>query len=98
MTDFPKIESVYALPNHHLLVLFKNGRLKTYDCAPLLREAVFKPLESEALFSQVQVGPGGYGIVWNEEIDLSESELWLNGVEAENILLKDLLLKQDATR
>ncbi|MCF2145869.1 hypothetical protein IQ276_005215 [Desmonostoc muscorum LEGE 12446] len=23
---------------------------------------------------------GGYGIVWNEEIDLSEYELWKNGV------------------
>ena len=25
----------------------------------------------------------GYGIVWNDELDLSESELWINGLPAE---------------
>jgi hypothetical protein len=24
----------------------------------------------------------GYGIVWNDELDLSESELWINGLPA----------------
>lgn len=27
------------------------------------------------------VGQGGYGIVWNDELDLSCDELWENGVE-----------------
>jgi hypothetical protein len=25
----------------------------------------------------------GYGIAWNDELDLSESELWINGLSAE---------------
>lgn len=96
MDKFPKIESVYALPNFHLLVLFQNGAVKTYDCRPLLKEQVFEALTSETLFTQVHVGAGGYGIVWNDELDLSESELWLNGVEAEGIPLKAILSKQRA--
>ncbi len=87
MDKFPKIESVYALPNYNLLVVFSDGVVKVYDCTPLLKEEVFQPLATEDLFAQVQVGPGGYGIVWNEALDLSESELWLNGKEAENLPL-----------
>lgn len=29
----------------------------------------------------VQVDPGGYGISWNDNVDLSENELWINGKE-----------------
>jgi len=31
----------------------------------------------------VKADKHGYGISWNDEIDLSESELWLNGEAAE---------------
>lgn len=91
MDRFPKIESVYVLPNYNLLAVFENGVAKIYDCAPLLEEEVFRPLATESLFVQVQVGPGGYGIVWNDAIDLSESELWLNGKEAESLPLTAIL-------
>lgn len=59
---------------------FVNGRCRIYDCTPLLREASFRPLDQEGLFSSVQADPGGYGVSWNEEIDLSEAELWEHGV------------------
>jgi hypothetical protein len=36
-------------------------------------------LENESFFRQVKVDAGGYGISWSDTIDLSESELWLNG-------------------
>jgi hypothetical protein len=91
MNNFPRIESVYPLPNYHLLVLFQNGQVRTYDCRPLLSEGVFRPLAQESLFNQVHVGNGGYGVVWNDEIDLAEAELWLNGREAENLPLETLL-------
>ena len=42
----------------------------------------FKILENnEILFSNVKVDVGGYGISWNEEIDLSCNELWERGIE-----------------
>jgi len=40
---------------------------------------VFKELENEELFNKVRVDLGGYGIIWNEEIDLSSEEIWANG-------------------
>ena len=33
----------------------------------------------KGLFEQVQVDSGGYGISWNDDIDLSCNELWENG-------------------
>lgn len=29
--------------------------------------------------------PGGYGISWNEDLDMSEYELWTKGIEIKNI-------------
>ena len=81
LPPYPKIDQVKALPNHRLLVAFQNGIVKEYDCAPLLQKAAFRPLRDEALFAGVVVGAGGFGVVWNDEIDLSESELWLNEIE-----------------
>ena len=37
----------------------------------------------EAFFKAVTVDPGGYGVSWDDEMDLSEYELWNNGVEVE---------------
>lgn len=40
----------------------------------------FKALTSiQGLFEQVKVDAGGYGISWNDEIDLSCNELYENG-------------------
>lgn len=80
LISYPKIGDVRALPKHRLLVTFQNGVVKEYDCTPLLEQEVFSSLRDETLFAKVAVGSDGYGIVWNEEIDLSESELWVNGV------------------
>ena len=38
-------------------------------------------LDSKKLFSSVFVDKGGYGIIWNDELDLSCDELWENGKE-----------------
>ena len=75
-SDYPKIESVAPLEDFKLRVTFANGVEKIYDCRPLLTEPPFTLLQSPALFRAVQVDSGGYGISWNDEIDLSEAELW----------------------
>jgi len=81
--DYPQITAVAALAEARLRVTFTDGSTKIYDCSALLREPAFAPLRDQALFGRAHVGPGGYGVVWNDEIDLSESELWLNGVDAD---------------
>jgi hypothetical protein len=80
MSVYPKIESVTPLDDFKLRVIFANGVEKIYDCCPLLTEPAFALLQSPALFRAVQVDPGGYGISWNDELDLSEAELWRHGV------------------
>jgi hypothetical protein len=56
---------------------------RLYDCQPLLAGGVFARLADEALFQQARVAAHGYGVVWDEELDLAESELWINGIPAE---------------
>ena len=79
--DTPKILLVQALEDKKLLVKFVNGIEKIYDCNPLLSLEIFEMLKKDVFFKAVQVDSGGYGISWNDDADLSEYELWTNGVE-----------------
>lgn len=79
----PKITSVQALDGKRLLVGFDNDIRKIYDCNQLLDSEPFEPLQNEAFFKSVRVDSGGYGISWNDDVDLSEYELWVNGEEAD---------------
>ena len=81
--DAPKNLSVQPLDDKKLLVKFVNGIEKIYDCKPLIEKfEPFKVLENEVFFKQVKVDAGGYGISWNDKVDLSEADLWVNAVEA----------------
>jgi len=88
MRDYPLIKSVIPLKVKRLKVRFENGITKIYDCRPLLEFPAFEPLKDDAFFKNVYVDDPGYGIIWNDEVDLSEAELWVNGVEdnTENII------------
>jgi hypothetical protein len=79
--DTPKILSVQTLESKKLLVKFVNNIEKVYDCTPLLDIEMFQVLKSDVFFKFVRVDSGGYGISWNDDADLSEYELWTNGVE-----------------
>jgi len=81
----PKILSVQPLEDKKLLVKFVNGVEKIYDCKPLMEKfEPFKVLKNEVFFKQVAVDGGGYGISWDDKVDLSEYELWTNAVEVVN--------------
>ncbi len=80
MDTYPKVKAVKPLQDKKLLITFQNQVQKIYDCTILLKDRFFVPLTDEFLFSSVKADKGGYGISWNEEIDLSESELWIHGV------------------
>ena len=81
MVSYPKIKAVTPLSGRRLRVTFATGDTKVYDCSPLLGEAPFEPLNDEAFFRNVYADRTGYGVVWNDNVDLSEAELWLRGVE-----------------
>ena len=80
---YPRIRSVRAEGDKTLWVTFDNGVAKLYDCKPLLRTEPFRLLQNDAIFRAAHADTNGYGVIWNDEIDLAESEIWINGVEAE---------------
>jgi hypothetical protein len=79
MKNYPKIKSIEPLSNKKLKATFESGDIRIYDCLPLLSEESFKALHDEALFRSVKAEKNGYAVVWNDEIDLSESEIWIHG-------------------
>lgn len=83
---FYRVKDVKALADMRLLAIFTDGTRKVYDVKPLLSrwEAFGALREIPGLFAQVRVDTGGYGISWNDEIDLSADELWVNGVRAQD--------------
>ena len=95
---FHKIKNVSALPEYKLSVQFAEGVTKIYDVKPLFDKlAVFEDLkENEAEFSCVTVDVGGYGIVWNDDLDLSCDELWKNGIRVDTPF-DGLMALSDAT-
>lgn len=79
---FHKVKEVSALADLKLSVQFTNGTTKIYNVTPLMhRFSAFKLLKDELLFREVEVDQGGYGIFWNDDLDLSCDELWENGTE-----------------
>jgi hypothetical protein len=76
---YPKIEAVEPLSGKKLLVRFVGGQQKVYDCGPLLKQEPFSALQNDSFFCQVKADVGGYGVSWDDRVDLSESELWLKG-------------------
>ncbi len=80
---FHKVKSVNAIPNHKLRVQFAEGITKIYDVSPLFeKHKLFLPLkDNPELFYSVETDQGGYGIVWNDAIDISCDELWANGTQ-----------------
>ena len=71
----PRIHQAKAIDDTTLVIEFTNQEIKRYDIRPLLETPMFSLLQQPAFFKNFKVEPGGYAIVWNEEIDLSEYEL-----------------------
>lgn len=79
---FYKIQSVIPEEDFILQVQFTDGVEKRYDMKPLF-ETVPEFLDLKTipgLYRQVKVDTGGYGISWNDEIDLAGNELRENGI------------------
>lgn len=77
---FHKLISIYPLKNYRLLGFFPGQENRIYDMKPLIEHAApFAPLHNEEFFTRVRVDAGGYGISWNDDIDLSANEIYEHG-------------------
>lgn len=77
---FHKVKDVTALPNYKISIQFSEGITKIYNVKNLIENnPIFQKLKNENLFYSVEVDIGGYGILWNDDIDISCDELFENG-------------------
>lgn len=88
----PKIISAQVIGDRTLSIEFSDSEFKKYDISNLLNKPMFTPLKNPNFFKNFRIEAGGYGLVWNEDIDISEYELWKNGInlkDNENIGIND---------
>lgn len=87
-----RIKAVKPCENMTISALFWNGIEKVYDMKklyPLFPQ--FKIFESDdSLFNNVSVDPGGYGISWNDDLDLDSEDIWEDGVQTGNVREMDI--------
>ncbi|MBQ7561635.1 MAG: DUF2442 domain-containing protein [Synergistaceae bacterium] len=78
---FHRVKNITPLHDKILLAEFQDGTMKKYDVKPLMQKLPdFQMLNYvNGLFEQVRVDSGGYGIIWNNELDLDCNELYYNG-------------------
>ncbi|MBX3043268.1 MAG: DUF2442 domain-containing protein [Ignavibacteriae bacterium] len=79
MKNYPKILEVTVKRPYIIEIVFESNQIKQYDFKNLLNDSNFTKLKNFSYFKNLKVSVGGYGIEWDDELDLSESELWLNG-------------------
>ncbi|MBR5338136.1 MAG: DUF2442 domain-containing protein [Lachnospiraceae bacterium] len=95
---FHKVKTVNVIPDYRLSVQFAEGVTKIYDLKPLFDKwPVFNNLRNDkTLLYSVEVDKGGYGVIWNDEIDLSCDELFETG-EVVETPFDNLMAFTDAT-
>lgn len=79
---FHKITSLATLPDYVLLVGFANGEFKQFDLKSLMNKyPPFAALKNvNGLYEQAKIDAGGYGIVWNDDLDISAEGIYEKGV------------------
>ena len=76
-----KLKTVNPLPGLALEAVFHDGEERVYTVSRLLEKIpAFKVFSTmPGLFEQAAIEPGGYAVVWNDELDLASEEIYLNG-------------------
>lgn len=87
-----RIREVKALENFVVSVIFQEGIEKEYDLKELFPEypQFLQLKDNKDFFEQVQVDVGGYGISWDDKLDLSAEELWDNGKLTDKVYEPDI--------
>ena len=76
---FHKIKNVTPLKDFKLSIQFAEGITKIYDMKKLIENnKIFADLKDINLFNSVEVDIGGYGVIRNDDIDISCDELFEN--------------------
>lgn len=77
---FHKIKNATELPDYKISIQFSEGVTKIYNVKELIeKNPRFENLKNKELFFSVEVDVGGYGVIWNDDIDISCDELFEKG-------------------
>lgn len=78
-----RIEDVVPLKNGHLLVFFRDGKLKKVDIKKVSDKDVRLSaiIKQDILFNSVMIQPGGYGVYWNDKVMIADYLLYGLGEE-----------------
>ncbi len=77
-----KIKSVITQNDLIISATFFDGTVKEYSVDRLFNiYPQLKELENRELFNSVQVDAGGYGVSWNDDLDLDAETIWEDGIE-----------------
>ncbi len=74
-----KLNAVKVKSGYKLLVEFENKVCKEYDVRERLNSPLFSKLKDPQIFNLVRISDDGYSVTWEDEIDISEHELWFYG-------------------
>lgn len=87
-----RIKEVESKENFMIEAVFFNGQIVQYDVKSLfLVFPQFQMLEdNQELFKNVKVDQGGYGISWNDELDLEAETIWEDGILIEMQIPSDI--------
>ena len=77
----PYVQSVKALRDYRLELLFENGERRIFDLKPYLGRGVFACLQNRATFQAARVVAGS--VEWPGEVDLSYDTLYLESQPVE---------------
>lgn len=89
--QYPRISKAKAVDDNTLIIEFSNEEVKEYKIHHLLEKPMFTPLRQPSFFKNFKIEPGGYALVWTDEIDISEYELWKNGTTVTEEAVSNLL-------
>lgn len=75
---YHRIQSVKPSGKSTFDAVFCNGEIRRFDVASLMdRWPEFRALQdTPGLFECVHVEPGGYGVSWNDQLDLECEDVW----------------------
>ena len=100
-----KVMEITTRENYIIEATFLGGEKKQYDVKQLfLRFPQFKILQKNTeLFQRARVDAGGYGILWNDELDLDAETIWEDGIlieeeqqtDANRLLAYHLLMQRE---
>ena len=73
----PRPIAVEPLDDYKLFITFQNDECKVFDAKPLLKWPMYEKLSNKVFFNMAKTD--GMCVFWNDEIDIAEHGIWIDG-------------------